>query len=182
MRAGPLCLIMAGGAGKRLRSLGRVEPKPLIKVCGEPMLVRVLRAVKGVCSYVVIAISEHTAAIPLNDDLGSSIDVDYVFTSGRGYVEDLTFLLQGLRKPLLVIPGDVPLLTRGILRRFLAEAERFGKSPIVNLVGEKGLLGVSLFRSEGGAWVDLRLKGYELLDVDTPEDLKEAEGLCRAAE
>lgn len=71
------CVILAGGQGRRLGSLGRERPKALLEVGGRPLLWRVMDQVSlhGVSEFIVLAghhgrmIRDRVAAPPTGDSL-----------------------------------------------------------------------------------------------------------------
>jgi adenosylcobinamide-phosphate guanylyltransferase len=174
------CMIMAGGRGERLGG----PAKPLIEVCGEPMVLRVARALRasGVCPILAVAYAPRTSAIlslPWEELAGSIV---FIETRGAGYPADLREALQGLPLPVLVAPADLPHLDP---RTAALAARELCRSPweVASLASPRGLTGLSLHRRRGGSsrWGTVTLRGVEwwrLLDVDTPRDLEEAEEHC----
>ncbi len=174
------CLIMAGGRGSRLGG----PWKPLLDVCGEPMILRVARAAlsSGACPVLGVAYAHRTggvASLPWHELGGHVVLLE---TPGLGYPGDLARALQRLPQPTLVLPADMPLL-RG---RDVALAARLlcqRPEAVVNLTTRRGLVGVSLHRRPRGSrvWADVpapEAVERRFLDVDTPEDLEEARRLC----
>lgn len=170
------CVVMAGGRGSRL---GGVE-KPLIKVCGRPMILGVLEAASKVCRRLVLVYSSHTESLAaLCRRAGLRLKIECLKGSGESYVEDLALAMGALEPPVLVLPADMPLLTWEYLDDFLSKALP-APAPVVNLVTKRGPTGISLFKKPGGSWWDLEYPvAPALLDVDTPEDLAEAEACCK---
>ncbi len=166
------CVVMAGGRGSRL---GGIE-KPLLEVCGAPMLVRVLRALEHACARVVVAYSPWTRGV---EDLCRTLPPMVECVEGRGsYVEDLKEALMLAGLPALVAPSDIPFLNPRLLEAFLEKALS-EPADVVNLAGEDGEpTGISLFKSMGGEWASIVMRGEWLIDVDTPEDLERAGSLC----
>lgn len=172
-----LALIMAGGKGRRL---GLVN-KPLLKLCSKPMIEHVLSRALSVASYVVIALSRTTQGIEyLCRDL---YNVDCVFTSGEGYVQDLSLLLASLRKPLLLMPTDTPFISISLLRDFIARSVCVSHSVatlVVRKASERQYLGISLFLRDGEDWTDIEYEwSPQLINVNTIRDLVEAERMCK---
>ncbi|MEB2835664.1 MAG: NTP transferase domain-containing protein [Desulfurococcales archaeon] len=174
------CLVMAGGRGERLWG----PSKPLVDVCGEPMILRVARALarSGVCPFVAIAYSPRSRAVlslPWEEVPASIV---FIETLGAGYPEDMPRALQELPQPTLVVPADMPHLTPRLVAR-IAERLCSTEGDIVNLVGPRGLTGISLHRrrTPTDRWANVELEGVEewrLIDVDTPGDLEEARRRC----
>ncbi|MFB6092416.1 MAG: NTP transferase domain-containing protein [Haloquadratum sp.] len=116
---------MCGGRGTRLRGEadgdagvrddldgGREVEKPLVEVCGDPMLDRVVAALDagrlGEGSTVYAAVSPHA---PATADRARDLPVSVVETGGDGYVADLTAALDAIGRPALTVPADLPLLS-----------------------------------------------------------------------
>lgn len=56
-------VIPMAGLGSRFSNAGYKKPKPFIDVCGEPMIVHVMRSLKlGAANFILIARTEHLAA------------------------------------------------------------------------------------------------------------------------
>ncbi|MEN2999499.1 MAG: NTP transferase domain-containing protein [Acidilobaceae archaeon] len=166
------CIVMAGGRGARM---GGVE-KPLLEPCGKPALLRVLEAAKPFCSEIAVITSPRA---PITAALCPSLGVKCL--SGAGdYVADLVMALSP-PFPILVLPSDLPFLDSETLGRFLRLAQDLPFS-VLNLVGEEGPSGISLFNSWGGEWADVNIEGEALLDMDTWEDYWRAVELCGSTE
>ncbi|MCX8196639.1 MAG: NTP transferase domain-containing protein [Acidilobaceae archaeon] len=159
---------MAGGKGSRM---GGAE-KPILELCGKPLLVRALEAARPFCREILVVTSPKA---PLTRSLCPSLGVECLEGSGD-YVSDLNMALAP-PFPVLVLPSDLPFLEPEALREFLRAAEGMPYA-VVNLLGPAGPSGVSLFKSWGGEWGDVRLEGYPLIDVDTWEDYWRAVEMC----
>lgn len=100
-------LVMAGGHGNRL---GRGE-KPLIDLCGKPMISYVLNALcqSERVDKIFIATSPHT---PETKKHLENVNYRVIETMGRGYIPDLIEATEtlGLRYPFLIVMADLPLL------------------------------------------------------------------------
>lgn len=101
-------LVMAGGRGSRLSALGE---KPLIKICGKPMIARVIDALRQatLVDEVIVATSKYTR---MTSSFVRRLSVKVVETSGEDYHADLKAALK-LSRPLphVVISADLPLIT-----------------------------------------------------------------------
>jgi adenosylcobinamide-phosphate guanylyltransferase len=162
---------MAGGSGSRLGGV----VKPLLDVCGEPMLARVVKALSGICSRIVVSYSPRARGV---GELCRVLQPPPTCIEGVGrYVEDLREALMVAGLPALVAPADMPFLSAGHLRMFIAAAMA-ERSDVVNLASPRGLTGLALFKSMGGSWATLEMEGEWLIDVDTPEDLEAARRMC----
>ncbi|MDR0438685.1 MAG: NTP transferase domain-containing protein [Methanocalculaceae archaeon] len=107
-----LALIFAGGEGSRLR-LGE---KALVVVHERPMIAWVLDAFCDADCEPVVATSYKT---PFTRNWCRTNGVDYLDTSGSGYVEDLIEAVEvcGAEGALFTSAVDIPCLTRDIILR-----------------------------------------------------------------
>jgi len=100
-------LVMAGGSGNRL---GKGE-KPLMDLCGKPMISYVLDALHQSerVDKIFVATSPYT---PETEKYLENTRVKVIETKGIGYVSDLVEATEilGLRTPFLVVMSDLPLL------------------------------------------------------------------------
>ncbi|MDR2708295.1 MAG: NTP transferase domain-containing protein [Nitrososphaerota archaeon] len=117
-------LVMAGGRGSRMNS--SVE-KPLVDVCGKPVIAYVLDAL--LCAELVddvyVAVTERT---PCTVRYVEGLRLKSVVTPGKDYVSDMGFAAQvlGLGK-FLAIAADLPLVTGGIVDVIVSRYECCGK-------------------------------------------------------
>jgi adenosylcobinamide-phosphate guanylyltransferase len=104
-------LIMAGGTGSRL---DRGE-KPLIQICGKPMIAYVIDAFSAAGFVPVVAASPKT---PMTMNWCRAQGIAFCKADGRGYVEDMISSVQTLdeQHPLFVCVSDIPCITTGIIR------------------------------------------------------------------
>jgi len=120
-----IALLMAGGKGTRMNS--DLE-KPLIIVKGKPLIEHVLGALQDSSGVdeIIVATSPHSPETTLHmENLGFQV----VVTPGRGYVEDLSFILSYedfKDEIILTITSDLILITSEIIDRVL---EEYHKSP-----------------------------------------------------
>jgi GTP:adenosylcobinamide-phosphate guanylyltransferase len=168
---------MAGGKGERFGG----PHKPLAKLCNKTMIEWVVEKALKVSKHVFIAVSNRTLNI-CRLFQGNPLVV-CIGTSGEGYVTDLSLLLSMLPKPLLVLPSDTPLIPVDILLDFINKGIR-SSSDIVELVIRKNdtdeLVGISLFHSESGSEEKIIYPySIQLVDIDTYEELKNAEEYCK---
>lgn len=167
------CIIMAGGRGERLGG----AQKPLIEVCGKPLILRVYEALRRLCRRTLVVYSRHTQGV---GDLcrGPMIEAECIRGTGSGYVTDLSMVLHLVSMPVLVAPADMPYLDPDLLEDFIYKALLIG-ADVVNLASDRGPTGVSLFKRPSGSWASVTYASrHSLLDIDTPEDLREAEEYC----
>ncbi|ELZ72915.1 GTP:adenosylcobinamide-phosphate guanylyltransferase [Haloferax prahovense DSM 18310] len=98
-------LVMCGGRGTRLDA--PVE-KPLVEICGRPMLDRVAAALRDSSVETVRAVtSPHT---PNTRDRAADLGLDPIEAPGDGYVSDLGFALARVSRPAVTVVSDLPLV------------------------------------------------------------------------
>ena len=114
-------LVMCGGEGSRLRPAVGDTEKPLVAVGGEPMIDRVVDALRASSlSTIAAAVSPAT---PETAAYVAEIDgVERVETAGAGYVADLDDALAGLEGPTVTVAADLPLLTADHIDRAVTAA------------------------------------------------------------
>ncbi len=167
-------VVMAGGRGSRL---GGVE-KPLLEVCGRPMVEAALGAARALGEPVLC-----TSPLAPNVERRYCGRVRCVRGIGE-YVADLDHALREAGPPALVLPADMPFLDLGLVELMMfVEAALESESHVVTLnlcrEGSCHESGISLFKSRGGDWENVYASWRAaFLDVDVEEDLREAIGLC----
>ena len=67
--------ILAAGLGTRLRPLSDERPKPLLEVCGRPLIVHALQLLKD-AGVVDVAVNSHWLHPQIPSALGAVVDVD----------------------------------------------------------------------------------------------------------
>lgn len=122
---GLACVVLAAGMGKRMNSS---VPKVLNRLCGKPMLQYVIEALDKLKpdKKVVVAGKHH-------EDIKNSITgkgIAYVLQekplgTGHALLKAAEFL-TGFKGTVLVLNGDMPLITPGMLRRFIANSKKNG--------------------------------------------------------
>jgi adenosylcobinamide-phosphate guanylyltransferase len=111
-------LIMAGGAGSRI-NLGE---KPLVSVCGRPMIEYILDAFINAGIDPVVATSSKT---PMTTNWCRAQGVDVIRAEGRGYIHDMIEAVNNLDEQhrLFICVSDIPCITAEIIQK-IAEAYR----------------------------------------------------------
>jgi adenosylcobinamide-phosphate guanylyltransferase len=115
-----LALILAGGEGTRL---GMGE-KPLVDICGRPMVARVTDAFTSAGLEVMVVASRHT---PMTLNYLRVQRIPFYRAMGRGYVEDIVEAVTGLEvaAPLFTSVADLPCLrpehVKAIQEAYLAQ-------------------------------------------------------------
>lgn len=183
-------LVMCGGRGTRLAA---DREKPLVPVAGRPMVDRVrdaLAASRAETTYAVV--SPHTPETRAH--LAARLPV--VETPGEGYVADLETALadEWLRRPVLTVVVDLPLLDAAVLDRVLG-AHESGSLTVAVPAERKRALGVSVDTTfedggrelapagvnvvgEGGDRTLVIDDGRLAVNVNRPGDRDIAERLC----
>jgi adenosylcobinamide-phosphate guanylyltransferase len=115
---------MAGGKGTRMQIR---EEKPLINVCGKPVIEYVIAALRNAKKIdgIIVATS---ACTPKTAKYMSGFPVKVVETPGKDYVSDMGYASQNLRLGVfLAIAADLPLVTAEVLDSIVERYERCGK-------------------------------------------------------
>jgi adenosylcobinamide-phosphate guanylyltransferase len=113
---------MAGGSGSRL-NLGE---KPLISICGQPMIAYVIDAFSTGGFEPVVAASPNT---PMTMNWCRAHGIAFCKAEGRGYVEDMICAVETLdeQHPLFVCVSDIPCITAKIIRQIADSYRISGK-------------------------------------------------------
>jgi mannose-1-phosphate guanylyltransferase len=102
-------LLLAGGLGTRLRPLTDERPKPLVEVCGRPLVVHALQLLKD-AGITAVALNSHWLHPLLPRALGATIDVDGASVSLTHTHEPVVLGtgggLRGLAQALPAAPGE----------------------------------------------------------------------------
>lgn len=118
-----IALLMAGGKGTRMNS---TLEKPMTTVNGKTLIGHVLSALQGssLVDEIIVATSHHSPETTLHiKNLGFRI----LETPGKGYVEDLSFILSHddfQDEIILTITADLPLITGEIIDLVLEEYQK----------------------------------------------------------
>lgn len=168
-----VALVMAGGKGSRL---GYVA-KPFLELCGKPMVSHVVEKVSKLCRETIIALSR--ATISGASSVCRLALVDCIETSGADYVKDLSFALNMVRRPALVLPSDTPFVSRESLELLLHVASECAEKVVTLCIECSEPVGISLFKDGYEGWCNLCVpKSTEFLNVNTPSDLELARSIC----
>jgi len=140
---GVTALVMAGGKGTRMQT---AEEKPLIKVCGKPVIEYVLEALKHTkkIDSIIIAVSSCT---PKTAKFMSQFPVKVVETPGKDYVSDMGYAALNLKLGVfLAIAADLPLISSEALDSIVERYELCGKPALTVAVPleTKTKLGMSI--------------------------------------
>ncbi|MDK2974728.1 MAG: adenosylcobinamide-phosphate guanylyltransferase [Methanofollis sp.] len=107
-----LALILAGGTGSRLN----MGEKPLVQVCGKPMIEYAIEAFSAGGHRIVVVGSPNT---PFTRNWCRVHGIDLYPATGRGYVEDIVEAVTeiGGEGPVFTSVSDLPCITAGIVER-----------------------------------------------------------------
>ena len=121
---GVVALVMAGGKGTRMRA---AQEKPLVEVCGKPVIQYVLSALQGAkkINRVIVATSHCT---PKTTRLMRQLGVEVIETPGKDYVSDMGYVVQTLKLGVfLAIAADLPLVRGEMIDAIVDRYECCGK-------------------------------------------------------
>jgi adenosylcobinamide-phosphate guanylyltransferase len=121
---GVVALVMAGGKGTRMKLK---EEKPLIKVCGKPVIEYVLAALREAkrIDKVIVATTDCT---PKTTALMRQLRVEVIETPGTDYVSDMGYVVQTLKLGVfLAIAADLPLVRGEMIDAVVDHYERCRK-------------------------------------------------------
>jgi adenosylcobinamide-phosphate guanylyltransferase len=202
---GIAALVMAGGKGTRMRS--KLE-KPLVKVCGRPVIEYVLAALKNAKKIDCVVVAT-TCFTPKTAELARKLGVKVIETPGNDYVSDMGYAAQQLKLGVfLAIAADLPLIKSETLDEIIERYECSGKPALTvavpleiktNLgmsvdysfkVGSRDAVpaGVNVIdgrKRYGDEWLDqdiFLLEKVELaINVNTPQELQTAERMLTSS-
>ena len=103
------------------------EEKPLIQVCGKPVIEYVLAALKDAkkIDSIIVATSSCT---PKTTQLMKQLGVQVIETPGKDYVSDMGYAVQTLKLGVfLAIAADLPLVKGEMIDAIVDRYERCGK-------------------------------------------------------
>lgn len=154
---------MCGGRGTRL---DRGE-KPLFEVGGEPMVDRVLAALRSSRVETVYAVtSPHTPETTAHLDGRTPV----IEAEGEGYVADLTTALEHVDRPVLTVVADLPLLAGQLVDDTL-DAHDAGSLTVCVPTALKRALGVSADTTRAHGGRELAPTGLNVVGGDDDETL-----------
>jgi adenosylcobinamide-phosphate guanylyltransferase len=121
---GVTALVMAGGKGTRMKL---AEEKPLIYVCGKPVIEYVIEALRGAKKIDRIIVAT-TVVTPKTAALMKQQSVQVIETPGNDYVSDMGYTVQVLKLGVfLAIAADLPLVKPEMIDAIVERYERCGK-------------------------------------------------------
>jgi adenosylcobinamide-phosphate guanylyltransferase len=118
-------LIMAGGAGSRL---ARGE-KPLIPVCGQPMISYITGSFRSAGCEPVVVVSPKT---PMTANWCRAHGIAVVRTDGNGYIDDMVSAVRLLEEkgPLIISVSDIPCIIPALITAILRSYQDCGKEAL----------------------------------------------------
>jgi len=118
-------LIMAGGAGSRL-AMGE---KPLVSVCGRPMIGYIIDAFRSAgCEPVVVA----SPRTPMTMNWCRAQSIPVVNARCDGFIEDMAGAVTALEEtgPVIVSVSDIPCITPAIIKSVIETYRDCGKDAL----------------------------------------------------
>ena len=107
-------LIMAGGKGTRMNS----DNEKLLLKYKKPVILHVVDSLNdSKCFSNILVLTSPNS--PNTKKLLQENNIEIFDTSGIGYVEDLTLVLQSRNDSMLVTSGDLPLLDKEIIQKIV---------------------------------------------------------------
>ena len=173
-------VILAGGKSSRMG-----KEKPVLKVGGKPMLLRVYEEALAV-GETTVALSKNT---PKTRELCLREGVPFVETPGRGYVEDVKWLLREF-SPFVSVSADLPFVKASdigsIAKAFDGRVSLTGVLPLEKVprdlkpVVYRGyaIVGLNAVGDEGEKFFELS-NPLLALNANTPEELELADRIAR---
>ena len=119
-----VALVMAGGRGTRMKL---AQEKPLIEVCGKPVIQYVLSSLRDAkkIDRVIVATTNCT---PRTTKFMRQLGVEVIETPGKDYVSDMGYVVQTLKLGVfLAIAADLPLVRGEMIDAVVERYERCGK-------------------------------------------------------
>ncbi len=138
-----VALVMAGGKGTRMKL---AQEKPLIAVCGKPVIEYVLAALKDAKKIDCVVVAT-TSATPKTTALMKKLGIQVIETPGKDYVSDMGWVVQTLKLGVfLAVAADLPLVKSEMIDDIVERYERCGKPALTAAVPlqTKAKLGMSI--------------------------------------
>lgn len=108
--SGTTAVIMAGGKGSRISSLRSDIPKPMIDICGKPVLDRQIECLKENGIFDIVLVTGHLGKV-IQDYFGDGsclgVHIHYVHEETPLGTAGALFYLQDLREDFFLINGDI---------------------------------------------------------------------------
>lgn len=115
---------MAGGKGTRMKL---AQEKPLIEVCGKPVIEYVLSALKDAKKIDTVIVATYSCT-PKTTQLIKKLGLKFIETPGIDYVSDMGYTVQNLKLGVfLAIAADLPLVRGEMIDAVVERYEQCGK-------------------------------------------------------
>ncbi len=175
-----MIIILAGGRSTRMG-----KEKHILEVGEKPMLLRIYEEASAV-GETIVAISRNTSK---TRELCLREGVPFVETPGKGYVEDVQWLLEEFG-PFVSVSADLPFVKASditsIAKAFDGRVSLTGVLPLEKVPGDLrpptyrgyAIAGLNAVGSEGEKFFELS-NPLLALNVNTPEELELAERIAR---
>ena len=175
-----MIIVMAGGKSSRMGM-----EKPVLRIGEKPMLLWVYEAASALGESIV-ALSKNT---PKTRDLCLREGIRFVETPGKGYVNDVQWLLREFG-PFLSVSADLPFVKASdissIAKAFDGRTGLTGVLPLERvpkdlkpvIYGGYAIVGLNAVGTEGEGFFELS-NPLLALNVNSPEDLQLAEKMAR---
>ena len=128
-------LVMAGGKGERLK-MG--EEKPLLKLCGKPMIQYVIEALRGARNIgrILVITSRYTRKTARKI---RTFSIEAFEAPGGGYIADAHYVIKKLKLegPVLIVSADLPFINSAIIDGVVEHFKRCGKPALSVMVPHK---------------------------------------------
>lgn len=122
-----LGIVLGGGLSKRFRVKG-IKDKLLLEVNGEPMILRVINSIRGLCDKVVVVTRSGRKGIYkriLNEGIDVFEDIKDMNCKGPMRGVATAIALSDSYERALIVPGDMPFLKSEVIEMFLQESKGF---------------------------------------------------------
>ena len=129
---------MAGGKGTRMN----LDGEKLLLKYKKPIILHVVDSLKqSSCFSKILALTSSNS--PKTKKLLQENNIEIINTSGIGYAEDLSSVLQSTNDSVLVTSGDLPLLDKEIIKKIISYYDP-EKIWISILISKNFLIGLGL--------------------------------------
>ena len=194
-------LVMAGGKGRRMKKGGIKTEKPLIEICGKPIIERIIDVLNDAPSIdkVCVVVSPH---VPHTIRWLADRDIEMFMGRGEGYLQDMMEAVESLKikEPFIVCMGDLPLLNTELIELIVSEygkheepalsvhvplrlCRQLNIHPDTVLLGDLVPCGINILRGDmvrheqdEYKFVINRVEGA--VNINWPHDITIAEKLC----
>lgn len=164
-------LVMAGGRGERLKT---GEEKPLLKLCGKPMIQYVIEALRNARNIgkIIVVTSRYTRKTARKM---RTFPIEVLEAPGGGYIADVHYVIKKLKLegPVIIVSADLPLINSAIINRVVERFKRCGKPALSVMVPHElckrmGLSSDLVLKADGNLLVPagINILTSEMIDRD----------------